>query len=179
MAYSRRHWTSSCIATTLLPSIEGHKGSVLALLGGVEGELSTVVLSFAISAIYWISQQQRLAMTTFVRSRETWLHLVFLFRIVLIPITTSLPGLTGPHAEWDSVFIYGAHLTLIAFVKLLLWMEVRRTVAAHLNLVRSSIVLGINALALVVGAARPGLAIYFWFSILGVRRLALHLTRRL
>ncbi len=84
------------VATTLLPSIQAHKGSVLDMFPAMNGELFTVVLSFAISARYWVSQQQRLAMTGFVTPHQTRLHLVFLFLIVLVPISTSLPGLTGP-----------------------------------------------------------------------------------
>jgi uncharacterized membrane protein len=42
-------------ATTLLPSVEAHKGAILDILRDRSGELVTVVLSFAISARYWVS----------------------------------------------------------------------------------------------------------------------------
>ena len=59
------------VATTLLPSIEAHKGSVHDHVARTTGELVSVVFSFAISAINWVSQQQRLAMTGSVTPRQT------------------------------------------------------------------------------------------------------------
>lgn len=97
------------VATTLLPSVEAHRGSLLAMWRDMHGMLVSVVLSFAIAARYWVSQHQRLAMTASVTPFQTLLHLVFLFLIVLIPITTSLPGLTGAGAIRASVMLYGSH----------------------------------------------------------------------
>jgi uncharacterized membrane protein len=166
------------VVTTLLPSIQTHKGSVLDMLPGMNGELVTVVLSFAISARYWVSQQQRLAMTGSVTPLQTWLHLVFLFLIVLVPISTSLDGLTGSGAQLGSVMIYGVHLFLIALVNLLLWVEVHRTVVAHPQIVRSSLALALFAAALPVGAMRPSLALYLWVAVFATPLLARYLTRR-
>jgi uncharacterized membrane protein len=167
------------VATTLLPSIQAHTGPVLDMLRALSGELTTVVLSFAISARYWVSQQQRLAMTRSVTPFQTWLHLVFLFLIVLVPISTSLSGLTGSGAERVSVLIYGAHLAMIALVNLLLWIPVHRTVGAPRQIVRSSLALALLAAALAVGAIWPGLAIYLWFAVLAAPLLANPLARRL
>jgi uncharacterized membrane protein len=50
-------------------------------------------------------------------------HFVFLFLIVLLPISTAL---SGRGATVPVVLIYGAHLVLLAFVNLLLWVEVHR-----------------------------------------------------
>jgi uncharacterized membrane protein len=58
------------------------------------------VLSFAVSAIYWISQQQRLAMSRSVTMAQARLHLVFLFLIVLVPISTSFPTWRGRERKW-------------------------------------------------------------------------------
>ncbi|MEO9191827.1 MAG: TMEM175 family protein [Acetobacteraceae bacterium] len=167
------------VATTLLPSIQAHRGSVLDMLPDMNGELVTVVLSFAISARYWVSQQQRLAMTNSVTPFQTWLHLAFLFLIVLVPISTSLPGLAGSGAKLGSVMIYGTHLFLIALVNLLLWIEVHRTVVAHRQIVRSSLALALFVAALGVGAVRPNLALYLWFAVLATPLLARYLTRPL
>jgi uncharacterized membrane protein len=166
------------VVTTLLPSIQAQKGSVLGMLPAINGELVTVVLSFAISARYWVSQQQRLAATSSVTPFQTWLHLVFLFLIVLVPISTSLNGLTGSDAKLGSVMIYGAHLLLIALVNLLLWIEVHRTVGAHLQIVRSSLAVALFVVALAVGAMRPDLALYLWVAVLATPPLAPYLTRR-
>lgn len=167
------------VVTTLLPSIQAHHGSVLDMLPDMTGELVTVVLSFAISARYWVTQQQRLAMTHAVTPLQTWLHLVFLFLIVLIPLSTSLPGLAGSGARLGSVMIYGVHLFLIALVNLLLWIGVHRTVVAHVHVVRSSLALALFAAALAVGAMRPDLALYLWFAVLATPLLGRHLARRL
>jgi hypothetical protein len=75
--------------------------------------------------------------------------------------------------------IYGAHLFLIALVNLLLWIGVHRTVAAHLQIVRSALALGLFVAALGVGAIRPDLALYLWSAVLATPRLARCLTRRL
>lgn len=167
------------IATTVLPSVEANKGSVLDLLRDINGELISVVLSFAISARYWVSQQQRLAMTSSVTPRQTFLHLVFLFLIVLLPISTSLPKLTGASALQASVMIYGAHLALTALANLLLWIEVHRTVVAHLQLVRSALALAFLVAALAVGAMRPGLALYLWIAAPTASLLGHPIVRRL
>lgn len=152
------------VATTLLPSVEAHKGSALDMVRDTNGELVSVVLSFAISARYWVSQQQRLAMTRSVTPRQTCLHLVFLFLIVLVPISTSLPKLAGPDAAQASVMIYGAHLSLIALVNLLLWIEVHHDVPARLHIIRSALALASFIAALAVSASRPDLALYLWIA---------------
>jgi uncharacterized membrane protein len=167
------------VVTTLLPSVQAHKGSVIDMLPGMSGELFTVVLSFAISARYWVSQQQRLAMTGSVTPLQTRLHLMFLFLIVLVPISTSLDGLTGSGANRGSVIIYGAHLSLIALVNLLLWIQVHRTAAAHLQIVRSSLALALFAAGLAVGLIRAGFAEYVWFAVFAIPLPARYVTRRL
>jgi len=75
------------------------------MLPDMKGELFTVVLRFAISARYWVSQQQRLAMTGSVTPLQTQMYLAFLFLIVMVPISTSLDGLTGSDAKLGSVMI--------------------------------------------------------------------------
>lgn len=167
------------VATTLLPSVEAHKGSPLDLLPSISGELASVVLSFAISARYWVSQQQRLAMTRAITARQTLLHLVFLFLIVLMPISLSFPGLVGAGASKAAVMIYGAHLTLIALVNLLLWIEVHRNVAAHQQIVRSSLALAVFLAALPIGAAQPRLAVYVWLVVFVMQPFSRLLTQRL
>jgi uncharacterized membrane protein len=77
----------------------------------MSGQIGAVVLSFAISGGYWMSQQRRLTMTRSVGPAQTRLHLVFLFFIVLLPISTSLFGRSA--ATRAVVTIYGTHLVLI------------------------------------------------------------------
>jgi uncharacterized membrane protein len=111
-------------------------------------------------------------MTASVTPRQTWLHLVFLFLIILVPISTSLP-------KQSSVLIYGAHLVLIALVNLLLWIEVHRRVVAYQPIVRSALALVLFVAALAVGALRPNLALYLWIAALPAPLLARPLVRRL
>jgi uncharacterized membrane protein len=166
------------VATTLLPFVQTHKGSVLDTLRAMNGELLSVVFSFTISARYWVSQQQRLAMTGSVTPVQTLLHFVFLFLIVLVPLSTSLPGLMGAGAIKASVLIYGTHLMLIGLVSLLLWIEVHRLVVAHLPIVRSALALALFVAALALGAVRPDLALYLWIAVLTSPLLARYLVRR-
>ena len=163
------------VVTTLLPSIQAHRTSVLDIVRDMNGEIITVVLSFAISARYWVAQQQRLALTATVTPIQTWLNLTFLFLIVLVPITTSLPGLAGASVTRATVMIYGTHLFLIALVNLLLWLGVHRTVASHRQIMRTSLVMAVLSVALVVGALRPDLALYVWFVALGAPQMVRYL----
>jgi uncharacterized membrane protein len=171
------------VATSLLPSVEGHKGSPILLLRNMIPELSVVVFSFIIAARYWISQQQRLAMTQSINAWQTLLHLIFLFLIVLIPISMSIPGIVAVpgivEASQEAVVIYAAHLMLIALANLLLWIEVHRRVAAHLQIVRSSLALATFVAALAVGAFWPWLALYFWLSVFVTQRIGPFATRRI
>jgi uncharacterized membrane protein len=167
------------VVTTLLPSIQAHRGPVLDLLPALKEELTTVLLSFIISARYWVFQQQRLAMARTVTAAQIRLHLAFLFLIVLVPVSTSLDGLTGSGARLSSVMIYGAHLFLIALVNTLLWHNVHRTVGAHRQIVRSCLSTGLLVAALAVGALRPDLALYLWVAVLAIPLPARYLTRRL
>jgi uncharacterized membrane protein len=170
------------VATSLLPSVQNHKGSPIVMLRDMTPELSVVVFSFIIAARYWISQQQRLAMTASITPKQTLLHLIFLFLIVLIPISMSIPGIVGipgiVEAKQEAVVIYGAHLMLIALANLLLWIEVHRSVAAHLQIVRSSLALAVFVAALAVGAVWPYLALYLWLSVFATQRLGPFLARR-
>ncbi len=167
------------IVTTLLPSIQASKGSALTLLREMHGELTAVVFSFAISGIYWISQQQRLAKKASVTAQQTVLHLVFLFLIVLVPISTSLSGTFGADTTLTSVVIFGTHITLLAVVNLLLWVDVHRSVAVHLHVVRSSLVLSLFVIGTAVGIARPSVAQYFWLLSFAVPLLRTNLTRHI
>jgi hypothetical protein len=98
-------------------------------------------LSFAVSARYWVAQQQRLAKTETVSLRQTQLNLIFLFLIVLVPISTTILGLAGSAPTLGSTMTYGGHLTAIAFVNLLLWIEVHRSTDARQRIATSSLAL--------------------------------------
>jgi uncharacterized membrane protein len=89
-------------------------------------------------------QQQRLAMIESVTPWQALHHFVFLFLIVLLPISTGLLGRSGTTPE--VVMIYGTH-ALIASLNLLLWINVHRSVADHAQIVRSSLALALFVMA--------------------------------
>jgi uncharacterized membrane protein len=165
------------LATTLLPSVETVKGSAVEILQQVSWELVAVVLSFAVSGSYWVVQQQRLAMIDSVTPLQALLNFIFLFLIVLLPISTGLWGHNGTTSA--VVIIYGTHLVLIAFLNLLLWINVHRTVAAHAQIVRSSLALTLFVMALAIGTTLPHIAPYLWFAVFAISFLSRNLTRRL
>lgn len=169
------------VVTTLLPTIQAHKGPALDLLLDMNVELAAVGFSFAISGIYWVSQQQRLAMVAVVTPRQTLLHLLFLFLflIVLVPISASLPGVIGTNVALTAVVIYGTHYTLLALVNLMLWIDVHRSVAVHPQIVRSSLVLAVFVVGLTSGLLQPYLAQYIWPWVFVVPLINRNLTRRI
>jgi hypothetical protein len=145
--------------------------------------LAAVVLSFAVSAVYWISQQRRLAMTDQLTPWQTALHLMFLFLIVLLPISTGLFARTGSTAA--SVAIFGTHVTLIAAANLALWIGVHQQVGAWLGVVPAAVALAALGGGLAIGMIRPELAQYLWYVALAiplltrpVHRAALHALGR-
>jgi hypothetical protein len=150
------------LATTLAPHIEQLTGSALEMMRSLREPLDAVVLSFAVSAVYWISQQRRLSMTGLLTPWQTMLHLAFLFLIVLLPISTDLYVRNESTAA--SVAIFGSHLTLIAAANVALWIEVHRRVEAWLGLVRAILTLALLVGALAVGLIRPDLAQYLWYA---------------
>jgi hypothetical protein len=154
------------LATTLVPHIEQLTGSPLEMMQSLREPLAAVVLSFAVSAMYWISQQRRLSMTGQLPSWQTALHLAFLFFIVLLPISTGLFARTGSTAA--SVAIFGTHLTLIATVNLALWVGVHQQVEAWLAVVPAAVALTALGGGLAIGMVRPELAQYLWYFALAI-----------
>jgi uncharacterized membrane protein len=164
-------------ASTLLPSILTFKGGALNILHDLQGQFIGVALSFAISGSYWLVQQRRLQMTKTLTPLQTLLHFLFLFLIVLLPLSTALWGQYGEIRP--VVVIYGTHLMLIALVNLLLWMDVHRSTAAHAQILRSAVALSLCVLALVLGAVKPVIAPYLWFAVFATSFIRKDFARRL
>jgi uncharacterized membrane protein len=163
-------------ASTLLLSVQTLPGSVVDIIRDMRGQFIAVALSFAISGSYWIVQQRRLAMIRTVTPLQTLLHFLFLFLFVLLPFST---GMWGQYGETRPVVvIYGSHLLLIALVNLLLWIDVHRTVAAHAQIVRSSLAVALFVLALLLGSIRPVIAPYLWFGVFATSFIGPNLARR-
>jgi uncharacterized membrane protein len=108
---------------------------------------------------------------------QALLNFIFLFLIVLLPISTGLWGRSSTTPA--VVMIYGTHLALIASLNLLLWINVHRGVAAHAQIVRSSLALALFVMALAIGATRPYIAPYLWFAAFAISLLSRNFTRRL
>jgi len=135
------------VVTTLLPSIQAHKGSVL--------DSCPICRGTRHHRAHLCYLRQILGVAAATAGGDRHGHVT----PSLVPISTSLPGLAGSSAIQGSVMIYGAHLTLIALVNLLLWIEVHRSVVARLQIVRASPALILFVAALGVGAMRPALAL--------------------
>jgi uncharacterized membrane protein len=164
-------------ASTLLPSIETWKGSAIEMIQDMRGQFIAVALGFAISGSYWIVQQRRLAMIKSVTPLQTLLHFLFLFLFVLVSFST---GIWGQYGETRPVVvIYGSHLLLIALVNLLLWIDMHRTVAAHAQILRASLAVGLFVLALLLGSIKPVVAPYLWFGVFATSFIAPNPARRL
>jgi uncharacterized membrane protein len=163
-------------ASTLLPSILTLKGTVIEIIQDMRGQFIAVALGFAISGSYWVVQQHRLAMTRTVTPLQTLLHFFFLFLFVLLPFSTSVWGRYGETRP--VVVIYGSHLMLIALVNLLLWIDMHRSVAAHAQIVRSSLALALFVLALVLGTIMPAVAPYLWLAVFATSFIGPDLARR-
>jgi uncharacterized membrane protein len=149
------------LATTLILPVQSLTGSAFNMLHDIGGALSSVVLSFAISSTYWLSERRQLTMSSVVTPRQTVLHFVFLFLIVLLPISTAL---SGRGAAVPVVLIYGTHLVLLALVNLLLWGEVHRKPLAQIRIPGAFLTLASFLAALAIGVVRPDLAQYFWYA---------------
>ena len=75
--------------------------------------------------------------------------------------------------------IFGGHLTLIALVNLLLWIDVHRSVVAHREVLRSAAALALFVTGLAVGAVRPYFAQFFWCTLFATPFIGPNVTRRL
>ena len=149
------------LASALVPHLDDLKGAPLEMIKSLREPLVSVALSFAISAIYWISQQRRLAMTTVLTPGQTVLHMIFLFLIVLLPISTAL--FAHGASEAASVAIFGAHITLIATANLALWIGVHTRVPTWHAVVPAALALAVIGGGFLVGLFRPALAQYVWY----------------
>jgi uncharacterized membrane protein len=149
------------LVTTLILPVQALTGTAFNALHALGSALSPVVLSFAISGIFWLAQQRQLSLTRSLTHLQTLLHFVFLFLIVLLPITTALSG-RGIDTQ-RVVMIYGTHLALLGLTNLLLWIQVR-SAAPPGRILGSSLTLASLVAALTIGVVRPEAAQYFWYA---------------
>jgi uncharacterized membrane protein len=88
--------------------------------------------------------------------------MIFLFLIVLLPISTAL--FAHGRSEAASVAIFGAHITLISAANLALWIGVHARAPAWQAVLPAAIALTIIGSGFLVGLVRPTLAQYFWYA---------------
>ena len=89
--------------------------ALLAALGDLAPRLVIYLMSFLTLGIFWVGQQTQLS--HFARSDRhlTWIHLLFLFAISLMPFSTSLMAefitlRTALLLYWLNIFVFGAIL---------------------------------------------------------------------
>ena len=94
--------------------ITSESGLAAALLH-LAPRLGIYAMSFLTLGIFWVGQQTQLNHLTHSDRDITWLHLLFLFTVTLVPFTTSLmasfPGFrTALLAYWFNILLLGATL---------------------------------------------------------------------
>jgi uncharacterized membrane protein len=78
-----------------------------------------LIISFVVAGVFWLSHHRRLTLAPEGSRGEVFLNLIFLFSIVMLPVTNGLYGVY----RLDSVVAvsYGFHLIIIASLNALLW----------------------------------------------------------
>ena len=84
--------------------------------------LLTLVLSFSVAVLFWLSHHRRLAIVRRPGSAASPLNFAFLLLVILLPVTSDLFGTYGRGGV--VVELYAGHLALTASVNLILWVMV-------------------------------------------------------
>ena len=113
--------------------------------------LVALLLSFSVSAIFWLSHHRRLALSSPPRAAVLVLDLAFLLLIVLLPVTSDVFGTYG--AEGVTVTLYACHLTAISLLNLSLWLNVVIGNRKRLSDTVCRTIAGPGAVTVVFGAA--------------------------
>lgn len=122
--------------------------------------LGSLILSFIIAGLFWISHQRRLARQPYGTRPAVMLNLVFLLSIILLPVTNSLYG-NYPMSSTVCV-LYGLHLIVIAALSALLWWLAVR-VQRHPEIVGALFPILVFIPGTAIATVDPRVAPYFWF----------------
>lgn len=104
-----------------VPAVDKVKsdGDLLTQLGGLVPALVTYFMSFLTLGIFWVGQQTQLSRAERADRNYTWIHLIFLLSVTLVPFTTQL--LARFHwsrvalvAYWLNIFVMGTMLLVAA-----------------------------------------------------------------
>ena len=101
---------------------------VIDLLGDLAPNLLTYLMSFLTLGIFWVGQQSQLEQIERSDRDLTWIHLVFLLAVTLIPFSTAL---LSEYVEYRSALaVYWLNLLVLG---LLLWASLRYAKTAGLE----------------------------------------------
>ncbi len=89
------------------------------LLVSFEPKLSAYMISFIVSAVFWLGHHALMHRVQGVDRVFLWLNLAFLFSLTFLPFTADLIG-EHPHVQ-TAVLLYGINLVVIVSLQLLLW----------------------------------------------------------
>jgi uncharacterized membrane protein len=129
------------------------------------GRLISLMLSFVIAGVFWISHHRRLARQPVAHRGVVLINLLFLLSIILLPVTT---GLDGNYGESSAVAVlYGLHLSTIAGLNSWLWWLATRGQHPRPELVGAFAPLVMLLPGTAVAAVAPQYAKFIWVLAFG------------
>jgi uncharacterized membrane protein len=129
------------------------------------GRLISLILSFIIAGVFWISHHRRLIRQPHAHRGVVIINLFFLLSIILLPVTT---GLDGNYGESSAVAVlYGLHLSTIAGLNSWLWWIATRDQRPRLELVGAFFPLLVLLPGTALAAVAPEQAKYIWVLAFG------------
>jgi len=97
---------------------------LLAALAALAPRLVTYMMSFLTLGIFWLGQQAQLDRLARSDRDLTWLHIVFLFAVTLVPFSTGL--LAEFMAYRAALLVYWANILLLGALLYLTWRHASR-----------------------------------------------------
>lgn len=101
-----------------VPAVQTVKteADLLGQLGGLLPAIVTYFMSFLTLGIFWVGQQTQLSQVERANRAYTWIHLVFLLSVTLVPFTTQL--LARFHWSKVALLVYWANILVMGFALL-------------------------------------------------------------
>jgi uncharacterized membrane protein len=127
---------------------------------GYGSHLFALLLSFIVAGMFWYSHLRRLAYSPEGNRVEMILNLLFLFSIILLPVTT---GLFGSYMNSPNVSaLYGLNLTLISMLNTGLWLMAAVPRRDWTAIAAPVFATAIFVAASIIGTFAPYHARYIW-----------------
>jgi uncharacterized membrane protein len=92
------------------------EGDLWRAIGNLFPSLVTYFMSFLTLGIFWVGQQTQLSKTERVNRLYTWIHLIFLLAVTLVPFSTQL--LARFHWSRLALVVYWLNIFVLGFVLL-------------------------------------------------------------